>query len=415
MRHVNVKSYRALVPDNTFIGEYMRMCDGIETAEVYDFWCALWILGTALGRDVVVPRPRAPVYMNWYVMLVANSGLTRKSTAVGIARNMVASIVPAMVEGRASASHLVSRLAQFPHMAICVAELVTLLGKEHFMLEIPGLLTDLYDCPEERVGGGTVFMGAQHLVKPYVTFLSASTPTWLQSAVNPAVIEGGFTSRCMFIHAEEPKKRVAWPSEATVDESRVRALLDECVQYGRGAGAIELYAGGRRKYEAWYKARKTASVDPFLSSFHSREDSHLLRIAACLAINDRSYGIAREHILAAQRVLRHVRLGSTELFSGSGKVSRIAVGIGRISELIMESGPTGESHTAIYLRVRSYMDSDTFRATMQLMIETQMVVGVIDNRGGAHGRKGVRYMRGPRLHHPTAAAEVREAVLGAPT
>ena len=54
----------------------------VETAESYDFWCAVWAIGDACGRRVYVDRPNIPVYLNWYIILAAESGSTRKSTAI---------------------------------------------------------------------------------------------------------------------------------------------------------------------------------------------------------------------------------------------------------------------------------------------------------------------------------------------
>ena len=76
----NVK-YTTLVKPNTFIGKYMSYMSGLETPSSYDFWTAVWLTSLALGRGLVVSRPRIPVHMNWYIILCAEGGLTRKSTA----------------------------------------------------------------------------------------------------------------------------------------------------------------------------------------------------------------------------------------------------------------------------------------------------------------------------------------------
>ena len=86
-------NYNTIAPEGTFIRAYMDAQHGLETATAYDFWCAVWVLGSALGRTVYVDRPRIPVYLNWYVLLVAESGVTRKSTAVVRARRMLSSVL----------------------------------------------------------------------------------------------------------------------------------------------------------------------------------------------------------------------------------------------------------------------------------------------------------------------------------
>ena len=75
-------NYKSLVPHDSFIGQYMEYMSELETPDAYDFWCGVWAIGVCCGRNVIVDRPRAPVHLNWYVILSAESGTTRKSTAV---------------------------------------------------------------------------------------------------------------------------------------------------------------------------------------------------------------------------------------------------------------------------------------------------------------------------------------------
>ena len=116
-----------IVPDNSFIGQYMNVMSDSETSQTYDFWSAVWALGTVCDRSVYVPRPRAPVHMNWYIMLVAESGVTRKSTAVRMARDVVTHVigVDSMIEGKCTPEYLFHHLTQHPHCPIAVSELAT--------------------------------------------------------------------------------------------------------------------------------------------------------------------------------------------------------------------------------------------------------------------------------------------------
>ena len=82
-------NYRKLVPSDSFIGQYMDYMSGVETPEAYDFWCAVWAIGVCCGRSVYVDRPRLPVHLNWYIVLTAESGTTRKSTAVRFIEKIV--------------------------------------------------------------------------------------------------------------------------------------------------------------------------------------------------------------------------------------------------------------------------------------------------------------------------------------
>lgn len=386
-------NYARLVPPDTFIGRYLSAASVLETSQSYDFWCAMWALGSCLGRGVYVPRPHAPVFMNWYVMLVAESGITRKSTAVRLARDIVTDFlgVEHVVEGRCTPEYLFDLLSIQPHTAIAVSELVTFLGRESYVIELPALLTDLYDCPPER-RGGSVTRGQRIVSNAFVTFVTASTPSWLQTSVNPTVVEGGFTSRCLFVHDEKPKQRVAWPTD-DVDKGHALAMLQTTVARAQAVSKIELMPAAMKRFESWYRQRDTSSMIPFVSSFNSREDSHVLRAAACLAINDDTLAIDVRHINIAVKLIAAVKAGAINIFQDGGTVIKTAQGIDRITKMLLEAGPLGIPHTRLYTAVRYYMQRDDFHIAMELMHESGMVQTLIENRLGG-GRKGVRYIVG---------------------
>lgn len=399
-------NYAKIVPPDSFIGQYLQAASVLETPQSYDFWGAMWVLGTCCGRDVFVPRPMAPVYMNWYIMFVAESGVTRKSTAVRMARTTAGHMVNDFVEGRATPEYLESVLVRQPHMPIAVNELVTFLGRESYIIELPALLTDLFDCPETRGGGGTMTRGERMIHNPYVTFISASTPSWLCNSVNPTVVEGGFTSRCLFVHEERPKKRVAWPQGMVV--THVTQTLRETVRNAQKLRTIQLHDGGMRKFSNWYNRRDTSSLEPFVASFNSREDGHVLRAAACLAINDGSYAIESRHILNASRVIQAAKVGAIHIFQDSRKVIKAAQGIDKVIAALIEAGSIGITRNRLYLAARYYIHKEDFEMLMELMMEMGMVNGFVEHTG-KRGKKATRYIRTDRITSKTKLEQIRDA------
>ena len=82
-------NYKKLIPSDSFIGRYLDYLSNIETPEAYDFWCAMWALGVRVGKGMYVNRPHSPVFCNWYIILAAESGTTRKSTAVNAISDLI--------------------------------------------------------------------------------------------------------------------------------------------------------------------------------------------------------------------------------------------------------------------------------------------------------------------------------------
>ena len=129
-------NYKKLVKDGGFISQYMDYMSDIETPEAYDFWCAIWAIGATCGRNVSVDRPHLPVHLNWYIILSADSGTTRKSTAVRSIEKITGPLLGGLtVNTKVSPERLINSLwdkTKDQDTATCiivVPELVTLLGK----------------------------------------------------------------------------------------------------------------------------------------------------------------------------------------------------------------------------------------------------------------------------------------------
>src|SRR3954451_2328100 len=279
-----------------------------ETAYAFDFWSGMWAISCACGRLTYVARPRAPVYLNMYTILIGESGIARKTTSVNMAGGLVRVITRedqelGFIDAKMTAEKLDSilhdRTLEHGSAQLCVAipELAVFLGTEQYVANMPTLLTDLYDCPSHRYGGGTIARGEITQRNVWLSFLSASTPVWLLKTVNPNVVEGGFTSRCLFIVSNEPKDKIAWPSAVDTDEEF--AILVQDLREVRKRAFVEqpitLTDAGMTAFTRWYKAR-TRSLDVFKLSFEAREDAHVLRVAALLCINDGSWRIDQTHV-----------------------------------------------------------------------------------------------------------------------
>src|SRR5882672_3535035 len=302
------------VPSNTFIANYMEYMSDQETPTVYDLACALWVLSNVLGRSVIVDRPRAPVHLNLYVILVSESGIMRKSTSIRHATSLLRTFYEAtanptqLVESKSTAGAILSELhAQSAehnqaHMVFFASELAAAFGRGTGIGNLTALLTDLYDCPDVRSGGGSLAYGKSTnvvLKNVYMGFLGGTTPSWLANAVTPTIIEGGFTSRCYFIVGRQRKRSIAWPSESTGDaRAELLKQLKEIKDASNCYARIGISDKGRETFERWYGER-VIHKDTDRESFESREDGHVLRLAGLFAANECCWQISGDHIQRA--------------------------------------------------------------------------------------------------------------------
>jgi hypothetical protein len=372
--------YSKLVPPDSFIGQYMQYMSNVETAESYDFWCALWAIGVSCGRKVFVNRPSAPVYLNWYIILAAESGTTRKTTAIEAVTRFVMDDSSLLLTGKTSPEaldillHKETRKWDRAAITISIGELVTILGREGYMSTMPGLLTDLYGCPAYRISPGTIKSGELIQKNVYVNFISASTPSWLVTAINPSVIEGGFTSRVIFVVDDARKRAIAWPRSRRDGESKLlRGRLEETTGRAREIGPIQISQGGLKKFTNWYNSR-ASHTDPFLSSFEAREDDHVLRCSACLCINDGTLEIQNGHISRAIQVINQAKSRANGLFGGDFSThARITSAIGRVREILIEAGTDGLKHSDLQRRMVRRLDAKEVKMLVDIMHECGMV------------------------------------------
>lgn len=378
--------YTTVAKKGTFLHTYMQHVSMLETPLSYDFWCGMWLLSSMIGRRTFIARPAAPVWLNTYIVLCAEAGSTRKSTAIskavkiyraaGLGKHSALITSKVTPEGVTELLELATIEKQQSWMNVAISELVVFFGRERYSMGLPGLMTDLYDCPT-NYEGMTASRGMRIMRNVYVTFIAASTPSWLATAINPNVIEGGFTSRCLFIIEEKPKRRVAWPEafdESDVQQQCVDQLLQLSSDIDKYASdGISITPAARKRFVSWYENRKMNVGDPFVSSFEAREDHHILRLAALLACNDRAFVIDVHHIRSATNIILAHKASAAELFGSQRFERRIMQGIEKIKEHLASGGVTGLTQAEISYKLRNILKSTEITFILTVMQELFMV------------------------------------------
>lgn len=370
--------YDQLVAPDSFVGRYLAYMRSQETAHNFDFWCALWCLSAACGRRVWVARPRAPVYLNMYCVLISESGVARKSSSIAMASGLVGQLLQrgdvgfmnSKVTAEALDDYLHQRTMEFDTAQLCitVSELAVFMGTESYVANMPTLLTDLYDCPDRRHGGGTISRGSCIQRNVWLSFLSASTPVWLLKTVNPNVVEGGFTSRCYFIVSNKPKRRIAWLDEAPREED-YHQLQDMLFRISTQADThhdILLTDAALSHFREWYNQRDH-ELDPFKQSFQAREDAHVLRIAAFLCINDDTWVIDTPHVKAAIKLIAEIKAESSRIFENTEARTSFAYALEAIRSMLISTGMDPIPRHKLYYKCRHHVTNPEFMALLEAL------------------------------------------------
>jgi hypothetical protein len=396
--------YDRLVPKDSFLGRYLRYMAKLETAYDYDWWCGLWCLACACGRDTYVARPRTPVFLNMYLILIGDSGVPRKTTSVTTAGGLIRDLYRdhddiGFLDAKVTAEKLDDMLHQraidhgSSRLAIAIPELAVFMGTEHYVANMPTLLTDLYDCPGYRHGGGTIARGEAIQCEVWLSFLSASTPVWLLKTVNPTVVEGGCTSRCIFVISNKPKQSIPWPEEGNSDEERKLLLRDLQLLKSRARkhGAIVLTPQAISAFRVWY-GKRVRALDPYRQSFEAREDAHVLRIAALLSVNDQTWKVSAYHISKAVQLVSGVKDGSSLIFENTEARTKYAAALDSIRSSLISTGMDPIARSTLHHRTRIWVNTEQLNSILEVLHE----IGAVQRFTHKTGERGrpVEYYRG---------------------
>jgi hypothetical protein len=415
------KRFYPRIDENSFLGVWIKYLADLETALPFDFWSGIWLLGNVVGRNTVIARPQAPVWLNPYIILVSDSGIGHKSTVIDKAeialRNVNKRIVenggevPVLLSGKGSTEKIEDILytSTNAQITLVASELARMFGKEGYKMGLPILLTDLYDCREEQTIFGTKGSGSYTIKNIYCSLIAGSTPVWLSRSVSPDVLEGGFASRTLFIYAQHNKQLVAWPPERdeTQWKMRLENALYEVWQQARTKPQILMSDGGRQEYSAWYTNR-TGTTGVYDQYFHSREPDHVLRLAALLCINDRRWEIQRHDVTNAIGIIESEKAVTRSiLVPSTKKEDRLTTGIEKIRHILQSISPSSIHRAELYAKIKHYMTPKMFNTTMEVLHEVGCAEAYKSTYGKSLIYKATRLTVSPNLL-PTIHREVAE-------
>lgn len=387
-----MKITKDLFPKNSFIYEYLNYSDNLETATDFDFWSSIWCLSILCNRNLQIYRPNSPLFMNFYITLIADSGIARKSTAVNLAKDIVSFNNDEevdkiqLVNSTTSASKFNFILTKSSYkydkcvIGLTCPEFITFFKNKNVI----ECFTDLYDCPNERKGYGTFTNGEIDIRNVFVSSLSASTPNYYFKAIGEEEIEGGFTSRNIIVYANKGKRKIPWAKES--DKTKLRTEFRKVKEFiPKQFTTIKLTNSAIRRYSSWYERRRL-STDLYSRSFEAREQDFVLKLAGLLAINEGFLIINENHISTAIKIINYQKKIAQKFFNDelyTEEKSTLQKTVERIREIIHSKASNGIGHRELYLRVHNSCTNDEYN----YIINTMHELGLIEKLQGYNSKQ----------------------------
>ena len=228
-----VIEWQDIVPEQTFLREWMEETTRDNCPEEYHFWTGLMALGYAVGRQVVLDD--APeVVANLFVCLTGPSS-TGKSKAKRHLRVAVQEALPydesnpfsqgvKMIGAPGSGEYLVKSFQKvitdpaLPGKIMGMAPVRGYIDFEEFATlaqssgrqgsTLKPQLLDIYDA-QPTIVGGSLTHGSREAVKPFGQVISSTQPNFMSEVLSKKDDVAGFVNRWVFA-VGKPKPLIAW-------------------------------------------------------------------------------------------------------------------------------------------------------------------------------------------------------------
>ena len=298
------------------------LLNSTEACDQYHLACFAVVAGLVVGRRAYLPHG-GWLFPNLYVVLVGPTGISRKSTAIRFARQMlegfeVEPITTASWEG------LIDHLDENRIALMLPGEFKSLILKARQKSTanlIPGL-TELYDCPptlRHRTRGSNA-----EVERPFLSILTASTRAWLQESSDESDAAGGFLNRWIYVDGV-PKPPMPLPVEPEETHwNEARQALEEMDRWLKGfpleAGLrLELTTEAQDRWVEFYtELRDDQPRSELLAQLGQRLQESALKMAMLYALLEQSEVIKRDHLDAGISFARWQRKAQARAFEGFG-------------------------------------------------------------------------------------------------
>jgi len=302
----------------TWLDDYLEWTKDSESPTWYHKWVAATVMAHALGRRVFFVQPSGLTYPGQMLTLLVGRTGVQKSTAAQKGYQLLCEAkavaggsprlnpMPQRMSNESFFDALVPEGAD-PEQTDCVgflfaSELSSIINKNHYMEEIPDILTDIYDAapgvyhPDTRTVAPAVWKrrfrkdGQAPVVlrNPAITLLGCTTPIALRESLPPQVRMNGFLARLMTVYAERSDRPDApHVGGVTSAEHRLRTRLAEGLAR---ATELEAEASFTEEAEAWHaewylrmKRRLMNEGNELIAGFMARSQAHILRLSMVFA------------------------------------------------------------------------------------------------------------------------------------
>lgn len=320
-----------------FIDCFLESTSSFETPSSYWRWAAYATIAAVLRDNVFYDHGGGKkTYPNIYVLYLSKSAENRKGGPFDFVCDLLKSDEISntkVIIGRSSIQAILEDLSQnfgIKKSGIQIKDGSCILLAEElasfFVIDpalIP-LITDIWNYREEFPY--TLKSNRIVIKKLCVTFLAASNEDLLKEVYTKAAVFGGLLGRTMIITPNEVRS-----SNSLLDRTKNKYkrgdLLKCLIELKKLAGTMTAVPEAIELYDSWYdKLYKSYKNLNDRTGFSQRMHVNVLKIAMCLAANDRVMLISKHHMEEAIIQVTSLKSNYSMFMMGSGRSAQAEIG-----------------------------------------------------------------------------------------
>lgn len=337
-------------------------------------WVGISTIAGALRRRVWIDQYYFKWHANFYIVLVAPPGIVSKSTTAGIGMDLLRQVPgvrfgpdvvtwQSLVQSFAEAGEAFEYAGEWHTMSpitIESSEFGNLLNPAD--KDMVDMLVSLWDGKQGNFEKRTKASGTDIVQNPWINLIACTTPSWIAGNFPEYMIGGGFTSRCVFVYAEEKANYVAYPylnvpSDLSTHKAKLIQDLEHISTALAGPFALTPCAieWGERWYRHHYENPNPELDDERFGGYRARKQTHIHKLAMILTAAKRDdMIITSAELNQANDLVTELERDMPFVFSKIGQ-SDAAYHMGRLLNFLRKSG--GAEYYKAYQQVYGYFTS----------------------------------------------------------
>lgn len=335
-----------------WLTSYLKLTENSEPTYLFRLWSGISAIAAALRRKCYLPWGlQGDIFPNMYIVLVGPTG-AGKTAAIRPAFNMVGEI-PSIILAPESATSA-ALIEMFSTLAVCdIVDAVEQTTKRHSSItavagelavflefgEVNKLsfVTDAWDCKAQPWQRGTRGHGIESIPGIWLNIIGGTTPSLLKTMLpQDSGVEGGLSSRMIFVYAEGLARKVPIPLLNEEDKNLRQRLLQDLENISNMVGNYKLTTDFVDQWIPWFYecAHETVVEGPMFAGYSSRRHIHALKLCLILSASENdSMEISARHLTKALDILTETEKLMPNCFSSFGRVDYMEV-IPRVTSII---------------------------------------------------------------------------------